>query len=168
MQLGLYREYSGGFVVPLDFAFPPVNLRSAWDAWMVGFPNNRSTRDKEVLVCPVRPLRHILRPAMFPKTNKKGARVRTVWANDWRPVLSEMQKGLRTTIPKVRAETLDAEFLEKTYLEGRLYFETTYPSLFDGANNEANRTWKISTWSKNVRAADRRARREGAGDLFYG
>ena len=135
------------------------------EALLVAFPSNLSTRQggdngREVIVCPVRPLWYITRPLMLPKHNKQGSRVRTVFSGDWKPVLLEMQKGLGHSIANVRVEDVDSAFLEATYNEARLHLEQKYPALFAGEDSDANRLWRVSTWSKNMRAEDRRIRRE--------
>ena len=71
-----------------------------------------------------------------------------------------MQKGAQQSISNVRGENVDSGFLEATYNEARLHLEQKYPALFAGEDSDANRLWRVSTWSKNMRAEDRRIRRE--------
>ena len=97
---------------------------------------------------------------MLPKQNKQGSRVRTVFSGNWKPVLLEMQKGLRHSIANVRVEDVDSAFLEATYNEARLHLEQKYPALFAGEDSDANWLWRVSTWSKTMRAEDRRICRE--------
>ena len=58
ISLGRFREYDGR-AVPSDFVLPSVDLRTAWDFYLRGFPSNRSTSSGQPTIAPVRPLRYI-------------------------------------------------------------------------------------------------------------
>ena len=160
MQMGLYRDYSGGNVVPSDFIFPSSTLRAAWTAWLIGFPNNRSIRrvvggEDTISITPVRPLRHIVKDTQLPQHN----RVRRTWADEWKPVLKVMNDGAKQSIGNTRVEDMNAAFVESTYNVARACLESKYPRLFEGNDSERNRSWKVATWSKKVREENRQRRR---------
>ena len=161
-QLHLYREYRGGSSVPADFKFPSATLRSAWEFWLLGFPNNRSIKrnaagEDVVSITPVRPLRYIVADKMMPKAN----RLRRVWADEWKPALSIMHSGARQLIGNTPVENMNAEFIESTYAAARAFLEDKYPRLFEGSNIERNRQWKVATWSRKLREEVSRRRQMG-------
>jgi hypothetical protein len=64
-----YQDYkhADGFTyaVPPDFEFSSCSLRLAWNAWLVGFPGNRSS--STAAIAPVRPLRLIWKNTLLPR-----------------------------------------------------------------------------------------------------
>lgn len=156
LQLGRFREYAGGFAVPPDFRFvSSVTLRRAWDAWVIGYPGNISTtKDDDGNTIrtnsPVRPLRFITQNNMIPTAN----RARRVWADEWKPVLLVMHDGAKDMIRNI-GQNAGAELMEASYHAGRAKLQEKYPRLFEGANDERNRQWKVATWSRKVREQHR-------------
>lgn len=101
----------------------------------------------------VRPLCYdSVRNDFLPKINKNNRCVRQIFADNWKPLLSDMHNGAQQSISNTRVEDMNALFMESTYYEGRSYLKEKYPTLFDGDNGENNMQWKVSTWSKNIMA----------------
>ena len=156
VSIGLWREYQR-YSVPADFLWPTFSLRRAWDAWLFGIPNNQSTRTvagvEVVKTSPVRPLRYIVTPEMLPLAN----RVRKVFADDWRPVLKLMEEATSDLTRGVNEKDMDAAFMESTFNAARDSLNEKYPDLFE---QDRNRQWKVSTWSKKVREVNRKRKRQ--------
>ena len=158
IMLGRFREYEGGFAVPPDFSFPSPNLRSAWEFFLRGFPSNMSKDESGAVIrTPVRPLRYI--KDATDKHLPRG-RVRKKFVDDWKPVLSFMYNKTKQHIINVPEESMDADFLDATYVAAREQLEEKYPSLFEGINADRNRTWKVSNWSKKIKTLNRQYRLE--------
>jgi len=147
-----------GFAVPPDFSFPSPNLRSAWEFFLRGFPSNMSKDESGAVIrTPVRPLRYI--KDATDKHLPRG-RVRKKFVDDWKPVLSFMYNKTKQHIINVPEESMDADFLDATYVAAREQLEEKYPSLFEGINADRNRTWKVSNWSKKIKTLNRQYRLE--------
>lgn len=151
MAIGMWREYRG-FVVPPNFLWPTCNLRRAWDAWLFGMPNHQSIRgtgkDRVLIQTPVRPLRYIINLQTLPKDN----RVRTTFRDNWKPVLKLMDKGTKSLTRGVNVKDMDAAFMDRTFEAACKFLKGKYPSLFE---QERNRQWAVSNWSKLIRQLDR-------------
>ena len=147
VSIGLWREYRG-YSVPADFLWPTFSVRHVWDAWIFGIQNNQSTRTVAgvdvVVTSPVRPLQNILTPVMLPLANQ----VRKVFAGEWKPVLKLMEQQAKSDRTHgVNEKDMDAAFMEST-------FNT---ALFE---QDRNRQWKVSSWSKKMREANRKRKRQ--------
>lgn len=154
--LGRWREYNG-MAVPPCFRFPSATLRQAWDSWLLGYPNNQSKKTNqdgsiEVVSTPVRPLRYINSQFHLPKEN----RMRKVFNDEWKPVLSFMFDAAKNLIVNVREEDMNAEFLETTFNTGRNRLEEKFPNLFAGKNRDKSRQWRVATWNKHIREERRK------------
>ena len=50
---------------------------------------------------------------------------------------------------------MNAEFMHAVYVAARHSIEEKYPVMFEGANQDKSRQWRVSTWSKNIRTQNR-------------
>ena len=71
-----------------------------------------------------------------------------------------MYNKTKQHIINVPEESMDADFLDATYVAAREQLEEKYPSLFEGINADRNRTWKVSNWSKKIKTLNRQYRLE--------
>ena len=162
ISLGRFREYDGR-AVPSDFALPSVDLRTAWDFYLRGFPSNRSTSSGPPTIAPVRPLRYITASnsaSLLPCKNCNGKPVRKKYVDDWKPVLLLMFNDTKHLIINTREEDMNADFLETTYVTARDKLEERYPTLFAGDNRDKTRQMRISTWCKKIKKLNKE-RRQG-------
>ena len=90
---------------------------------------------------------------MLPLAN----RVRKVFADDWRPVLKLMEEATSDLTRGVNEKDMDAAFMESTFNAARDSLNEKYPDLFE---QDRNRQWKGSTWSKKVREVNRKRKRQ--------
>ena len=161
ISLGRFREYDGR-AVPSDFVLPSVDLRTAWDFYLRGFPSNRSTSSGQPTIAPVRPLRYITASnsaSLLPFKNCNGKSVRKKYVDDWKPVLLLMFNDTKHLIINTREEDMNADFLETTYVAARDKLEERYPTLFAGDNRDKTRQMRTSTWCKKIKRLNKERRR---------
>ena len=154
------------WVVPDNFDFPAAKLQSAWFAYLVGYPNNRSiardedsgevltdARGEPVMVrSPIRPLRY-LKDDLLPRGNQKSRRLKKKFRDDWRPILKAMHDVNRAAIANKREQHIDHSFLEETYNLGIAHLKLKHPSLFSGTGASRCQIWSIGSWNKHLRTA---------------
>jgi hypothetical protein len=136
-----YRDYkhADGFTyaVPPDFEFSSCSLRLAWNAWLVGFPGNRSS--STAAIAPVRPLRLIWRNTLLPR-----GKVRNSFKDGWKPILSCMASF-------VKRELWIALFgTEPTRLQLKVYRQRDLNCLLKRMKTKANNGGD-ATWSRKIR-----------------
>jgi len=133
------------WAVPEDFDWPAAKLQSAWFAYLIGYPNNRSlardddtgelltdVRGEHVMVrTPIRPLRH-LTDDLLPRGNLKSKRLKKRFRDDWRPVLKVIHEVNRAAIANTHEALMDNSFLQETFYLGIAHLKSKYPHLFDG------------------------------------
>ncbi len=145
--IAAYREYihADGFryAVPPGFEFSSCSLRLAWNAWLVGFPGNRSST---ATLAPVRPLRFILQNTMQPP-----GKVRNSFKDGWKPILSCMAKFVKRELDRTRADRMDSAFRDRTYMVAIQGLQTKRPELFVGKNTDKSKQWTVATWSRKIR-----------------
>jgi hypothetical protein len=145
--IAAYREYihADGFryAVPPGFEFSSCSLRLAWNAWLVGFPGNRSST---ATLAPVRPLRFILQNTMLPP-----GKVRNSFKDGWKPILSCMAKFVKRELDRTRADRMDSAFRDRTYMVAIQGLQTKRPELFVGKNTDKSKQWTVATWSRKIR-----------------
>ena len=156
------------WAIPDDFDFPTAKLRSAWFAYLFGFPNHRSiardgdtgnvlTDEKNVPVMvrtPIRPLRFIT-DDLLPRGNSKSKRLKKKLRDDWRPVLKLMHSANRETIANTQLDQIDSKMVEETFKVGVAHLKMKFPVLYDGTGVVRSNFWSIGTWNKHVKAAAR-------------
>ena len=179
LRFGRFREFryresvrNGrlfSWAVPDDFDFPAAKLQSAWFAYLVGYPNNRSlARDedtgevltdasgKPVMVrSPIRPLRY-LADDLLPRANLKSKRLKKKFRDDWRPVLKAMHGVNRAVIANTPEQLIDHSFLEETFKLGIAHLKLKHPQLFSGTGASRCQIWSIGSWNKHFKLAGRR------------
>jgi len=156
------------WAVPEDFDFPAAKLQSAWFAYLVGYPNNRSlarnedgelltdARGEHVMVrSPIRPLRHLTYD-LLPRGNLKSKRLKKKFRDDWRPVLKVMHEVNRAAIANTQEALMDNMLLQETFNLGIAHLKSKYPQLFDGTGATRCNIWSIGSWNKHLNLAARR------------
>jgi hypothetical protein len=157
------------WAVPEDFDWPAAKLQSAWFAYLIGYPNNRSlardedtgelltdVRGEHVMVrTPIRPLRH-LTDDLLPRGNLKSKRLKKRFRDDWRPVLKVMHEVNRAAIANTQEALMDNTFLQETFYLGIAHLKSKYPHLFDGTGAARCHIWSIGSWNKHLKFAARR------------
>ena len=142
-----YQDYkhNDGFcyAVPPGFEFSSCSLRLAWNAWLVGFPGNRSST---ATLAPVRPLRLILKNTMLPP-----GKVRSSFKDGWKPILLCMSKFVKRELDGARADRMDSAFRDRTYMIAIQGLQTKRPELFHGKNEDKSKQWMVATWSRKIR-----------------
>ena len=90
---------------------------------------------EEPKTAPVRPLRYINKNTQLPMKGRSGWRVRKVFADEWKPVLSFMHEESRGRITSTSIDDMKkSDFIDETYEAGVERLKRTYPSLFEGDN----------------------------------
>mmetsp|Transcript_33998 Transcript_33998/g.71522 ORF Transcript_33998/g.71522 Transcript_33998/m.71522 type:complete len:219 (+) Transcript_33998:200-856(+) len=134
--------------VRLDFRFQTCDLYAAWQAWLIGYPLNRSTRaNGEVYLAPVKPLR-LLCAGQLPAKTKK------VFDNAWRPVLELMEYEVEGSLASTPVSKMDAKWLSSQYTYTLSHVCNKYPDI----KAELVGSWKISTWSVKIRQLNAKKR----------
>mmetsp|Transcript_16129 Transcript_16129/g.27509 ORF Transcript_16129/g.27509 Transcript_16129/m.27509 type:complete len:226 (-) Transcript_16129:39-716(-) len=135
--------------VPADFKFQTADLYSAWQAWLLGYPMNRSTRaNGEVYLAPVKPLR-LLRRGQLP------AKVKKTYDNAWRPVLELMESEIEGTLLTTPVSKMDAKWMSAQYTYALKHVCAKYPDI----KAELVGSWKISAWSRKIKDLNAKKRK---------
>ena len=128
----LFNYSNRFFHVPEDFIFPEeVKRKRAWRFWLLGMDFKGSSS--------IRPFRK-LKPSMLPTKELK-----VQYNNEWKPILSKMEKVPGLIIPNDLQEISNA-FLDHSFSQASDYLKTNVCSFIwtKGLNHE---TWTIGTWS---------------------
>jgi len=131
-----YRDYkhADGFTyaVPPDFEFSSCSLRLAWNAWLVGFPGNRSS--STAAIAPVRPLRLIWKNTLLPRgkvrnaSKTDGSQFYRVW-----PALSNA-----SLMGRVQIEWIALFGTEPTRLQLKVFMQRDLNCLLKRMKTKAN------------------------------
>ena len=144
--IGDQREYKHGdgsyYAVPPGFQLASCSLRLAWNAWLVGFPGNRSATGS----APVRPLRNILQNKLMP-----SGRVRNSFKDGWKPIMCVMQASVKGLLTTTRVERMDNAFMDETFAIAIGDLRVKRPDLFEGKNEDKSKQWSVATWSRKIR-----------------
>ena len=126
-------SYSGRFFhVPSDFVFPEdVKRMRAWRFWLLGIDFKGTTR--------IRPFRK-LQPSLLPTKELK-----TQYRNEWKPILSKMEKAPGLTIPNNVNEITNA-FVDLSFVQATNHLKTNLCS-FIWTKQLNHETWTVGTWS---------------------
>ena len=134
--------------VPQTFSFPKPTpyLKTAWRAWLIGYPKLQHENGNTITKTPVRPLR-LLKYARLPKEVKKK------YDNSWKVMLDVMEEDLQDEIDKKPVSEIDTAFIDSTYARAMAGVRRKYPE-FDEDKN-----WRIGTCSKAIKDSNKRRKR---------
>jgi hypothetical protein len=133
--------------IPDGFTLPSVELITAWQYWLTGFPNFKVTKDNgEIIDAPIRPLRFV-GIGNIPQSLKKN------FKDGWRPILLSMTADVKQLLDSTPITEINDAFIVDSYNTALKALHQKAPGIFDSSDGGTGKysTWKVATWSRKIR-----------------
>jgi hypothetical protein len=133
--------------IPNGFTLPSVDLITAWQYWLTGFPDFKVKKDNgEIIDAPIRPLRFV-GIGNIPQSLKKN------FKDGWRPILLSMTADVGQLLDSTPIMEMDDTFIIDSYNTALKALLQKAPAIFDSSDGDTGKysTWKVATWSRKIR-----------------